>query len=172
VRAAEQRLAGRRAAGGARLKPDVRQHGELSMRLRRGIVAILASCTSLTCIAAEPLYVARARDHGASFDLILSETKREPSRSMLSVPGFHSRTAAGSRWLMCMYNDLAAKRGFAYWTVIYPEEPVEVFPIALYQTESEDVGKLLGRSYVAARAFPPKPTSVAMWNQKVCRRDK
>jgi len=71
-----------------------------------------------------------------------------------------------------MYNDLAAKRGFAYWTVIYPEEPVEVFPIALYQTESEDVGKLLGRSYVAARAFPPKPTSVAMWNQKVCRRDK
>ena len=124
------------------------------------------------CDAADKLYSARSRDHGAPFDLVLTEVKREPSKSLLSVPGFHRRTAAGSRWLMCMYNDLAFNRGFRYWTVIYPNEPAETIPIAFYQSESEDVAKILGREFVASRVFPEKPTSVDWWHEKLCGRPK
>ena len=145
------------------------------MRMRTLFVAVLMTGFCASALPADPkaadsLHVARSKDYGAPFDLVLSEIKREPRTSTLSVPGFHNRTAAGSRWLMCMYNELAIKRGFNYWTVIYPLEPVDVFPIAFYQSESEDVAKLFGEAFIAARAFPPRPTTVAMWNEKVCRR--
>lgn len=129
---------------------------------------LLGGMLVVPCLGAESLYVARSKDHGAPFSLVMSEMKRAPSKSVVSVPGFHSRTAAGSRWLMCMYNDLAAKRGFKYWTVIYPDEPMETFPIALYQNPYENVEKLLGSDYAKERAFPPEPMSVDKWRQTLC----
>jgi hypothetical protein len=129
---------------------------------------ILATLVVSAAIGADKLYVAKSKDQGAPFDLTLVEVKRDASRSTIQVPKFHSRTAAGSRWLMCMYNDLAAKRGFKYWTVIYPLEPGETFPIAFYQNASENVPKLLGTDFVAERAFPPQPMSVEKWHEKLC----
>lgn len=132
------------------------------------LLGALIPLFAFAAVGAEKLYVAKSRVHGAPFDLTLIEVARYASRSTIEVPTFHNRTAAGSRWLMCMYNDLAAKRGFKYWTVIYPLEPSETFPIAFYQAESENVSKLLGADFVAERAFPPLPVSVEKWYEKLC----
>ena len=137
-----------------------------SMKLRSWL--LLTSALSLPAFGAESLYVARSKDQGTPFDLVLSEVKREASTSILSVPAIHKRTAAGSRWLMCMYNDLAVKRGFRYWTVVYPEESSETFPIAFYHDPNEDLAKLLGADYVRERAFPPAPTPVEKWHKTIC----
>ena len=69
---------------------------------------------------------------------------------------------------MCMYNDLAVKRGFKYWTVIYPEAPNETFPIAFYQSADDNVKSLLGSDYVQDRAFPPHPAPTEKWYQTLC----
>ena len=124
--------------------------------------------TLAACSASDSQFVATSYMDGAQFYLVVTETKREPAKSVISVPGFHARTAPGARWLMCMYNELAAQRGFKYWTVIYPEEPTETFPIALYQTPNEDVRRILGNEYSAERAFPPAPVSVERWYQTIC----
>jgi hypothetical protein len=114
----------------------------------------------------------RSSDDGAPFSLELRETRRDGPVSWVNVPGFHTRTAAGSRWLMCKYNELAKRCGFEYWTVIYPAEPKETFAIALHHSPHDDIAKLLGSEYVADKAFPPKgkSMSVAGWEEALCGR--
>lgn len=75
-----------------------------------------------TQVAEQGLFEASARERGAGFDLQVEEIGRTDGTSRLRVPGVHARTAAQSRWLTCMYTELAVLRGFAYWDAGYPDE--------------------------------------------------
>jgi hypothetical protein len=133
---------------------------------------ILVGVVLASCARTSGLLDFRSVDDKAPFSLELRETRREATASWVTVPGFHARTAAGSRWLMCKYNELAKERGFEYWTVVYPTEPNETFVIALYHSAGEDVAKILGDSYVPSLAFPPrdKTMPVSGWDEMLCGR--
>jgi hypothetical protein len=103
--------------------------------------------------AQSSLYTVSSKAQGAAFDLVVTETRREPSKSFLSVPGFHERTAPGSRWLMCAYTDLAVKRGFSHWVVIYPPENSEVLVLGFSNSPRTSVKDLLGEDFSKERAF-------------------
>lgn len=103
--------------------------------------------------AQSSLYTVSAKAQGAPFDLVVTETKREPSKSFLSVPGFHKRTAPGSRWLMCAYTDLAVKRGFSHWIVVYPAENSEVLVVGFSNSPSALVKELLGENFAKERTL-------------------
>lgn len=130
--------------------------------IRNAVTAGLIVAYALV-LAAEPLYSVRSKDQGAPFDLEVTEVKREPLKSHLLVPGFHRRSAPGSRWLMCVYTDLAIKRGFKYWSVVYPEEASETLVVGFFQAETDDIAKTLGNDYVASRVMPDKPASVEVF---------
>ena len=103
-----------------------------------------------------PAYRIRSRDAGiTSFDLTVTETKRAPRTSILNVPGFHSRSAQGSRWLMCVYTDLASKRGFKYWAVVYPERPSEDLIVGFPTSEAENMSETLGPEFGSKNVLPP-----------------
>lgn len=96
------------------------------------------------------LYKMRSRDQGiTAFDISVTETKRGPRTSVLTVPGFHDRPAAASRWLMCSYTDLAIKRGFAYWAVLYPTPPSEELVLGFPKSEKKDDVTVLGKRFAA-----------------------
>ena len=99
------------------------------------------------------LYTVSSKAQGAPFDLVVTETKREPNKSFISVPGFHNRTAPGARWLMCAYTDLAIKRGFLNWVVVYPPESSEVLVVAFFQL-AECLGQRIARQRLQQRAHP------------------
>ncbi len=109
------------------------------------IVLILAC--SAQANAETPLYSISSKTQGAPFDLVVTETKREPNKSYLSVPGFNDRTAPGYRWLMCAYTDLVVKRGFSYWTVVYPPANSDVLVVGLSNSPIVTVQGLLGKDY-------------------------
>lgn len=136
------------------------------MRLIVVVVGVLLS--GIVASAADTHYSVSAKDQGMPFDLVVTEIKREPSKSFFSVPGFHKRSAAGSRWLMCAYTDMAIKRGFKCWTTVYPDETSETIVVGFYQSEDADVSGTLGTDYVASRAMPPKPASVELMATKLC----
>jgi hypothetical protein len=96
-------------------------------------------------------YTASSRAHGASFDLVVTEVKREAQKSYLRVPGFHNRTAPGARWLMCAYTDLAVKRGFSHWSVMYPEEDKDILVVAFSNSASTAPKELFGADFNGAR---------------------
>jgi len=105
-------------------------------------------------VLAQPsLYTVSSKTQGAPFDLVVTETEREPSKSFLSVPGFHKRTAPGARWLMCVYTDLAVKRGFSHWMVVYPPENSEVLVVGFSNAPNASVRELLGLDFNKERTL-------------------
>ena len=98
------------------------------------------------------LFVASSKAQGTSFDLLVTETERLPTKSYLLVPGFHERTAAGARWLMCAYTALAKERGFSYWHVTYPAPSSTQLMVALSNSASSLPAELLEKDYVKERA--------------------
>jgi hypothetical protein len=115
--------------------------------------------------AQDSLYTISSKAQGAPFNLVVTEIKRETSKSFLSAPGFHNRTAPASRWLMCVYTDLAIKRGFSHWVVVYPPKSSEVIVVgfsnspnaAVKESLGEDFSKerTLGESFMPVEKFMP-----------------
>ena len=115
---------------------------------QRTIFLVLVSMFLWSSAFGQPnLYSVSSKAQGASFDLVVTETKREPGKSFISVPGFHNRTAAGARWLMCAYTDLALRRGFSHWAVVYPPANSDVLVVGLSNSASASVQGLLGADY-------------------------
>jgi len=111
---------------------------------------MLVACVVLFAqpvLAQSTLYTVSSKTQGAAFDLVVTEIKREPNKSYISVPGFHMRTAPGARWLMCAYTDLAVKRGFSHWVVVYPPESSEVLVLGFSNSPDTSIKELLGSDY-------------------------
>jgi hypothetical protein len=90
---------------------------------------------------------------GTPFRLAVTETERLPTKSYLNVPGFHDRSAPGSRSLMCFYTALAIEREFAYWFVVYPGQESNRVVVAFSNAANDSPEKLLGEDYIKALAL-------------------
>lgn len=135
-----------------------------TMRLALGLVPFLAGVPAQ---GQDSLYRINSRDMGfEAFDLTVTETKRTPRTSVLHVPGFQERSAAASRWLMCVCTHLAFRRGFKFWAVAYPEPPGEDLVVGFPETEREDVSQTLGPEFVKDRTLPPQ--SVEWFGSNLC----
>jgi hypothetical protein len=94
------------------------------------------------------MFSASSNAQGAPFELLVTETERLPTKSFLSIPGFHERTAPGARWLMCAYTALAVERGFSYWYVVYPAPSRTRVVVGFSNATSASPAELLGPDYV------------------------
>jgi hypothetical protein len=121
----------------------------------RATITFLAGLLLLwqAALAQPTLYSVSSNAQGAPFDLVVTELKREPSKSFISVPGFHNRTAPGSRWLMCAYTDMALKRGFSHWVVVYPPANNETLVVGFSNSASTPIPGLLGTDYDKERVM-------------------
>ena len=129
------------------------------------LTCFLAACALLftQSVFGQPaLYTASSKAQGAPFDLVVTEIEREPNKSFLSIPGFHTRTRPGTRWLMCVYTDLVFKRGFSHWAMVYPPEHSEVVVIGLSNTPNITVKELLGDDFNKERV----PSKIIMQVEK------
>ena len=72
----------------------------------------------------------------AAFDFKVTEIQRGKSFSILSIPKFQTRSASASRWMMCIYTELAIARGFDYWSSIYNDDSGDNLVIVFPKTNS------------------------------------
>ena len=120
--------------------------GHLVLALTLGSASLSASSQNGTMASAS------SKAQGAPFDLLVAETERAPTKSYLSVPGFHERTAPGARWLMCAYTALAVERGFSYWYVVYPAPTSSRVVVGLSNLANASPAEVLGPDYVKEHA--------------------
>jgi hypothetical protein len=115
------------------------------------------------------LYHASAREKGMPFDMTVSELRRTATKSYLEIPGFNDRTAQQARWSMCAFTDLAMKRGFNFWTVVYPPEHSSQtqLVVAFSNSENASPAELLGPDFVADLTLGDKMSSVEVF-EKFC----
>ena len=128
--------------------------------MRHYFAFLIAATVACSVKAAPSLYSVSSKAQGAPFDLVVTEVKREPNKSYLSVPGFHNRTAPGARWLMCAYTDLAVKRGFSHWFVSYPPDNSEVLVVGLTNSPSASAKEVLGKDYSPEHTLGHEPMPV------------
>lgn len=117
------------------------------MAQRATLTALISLCFWHPAFGQPAPYSVSSKAQGASFDLVVTETKREPGKSFISVPGFHNRTAPGARWLMCAYTDLALKRGFSHWAVVYPPADSDELVVGFSNSDGASVREVLGSDY-------------------------
>ena len=115
------------------------------------------------------LYHASARDKGLPFDMTVSELRRTATKSYLEIPGFTARTSQQARWSMCAFTELAKRRGFNFWTVVYPPEHSGQTQLVMALSNSENVSpaELLGPDFVAEQTLGDEMTSVEVF-EKFC----
>ena len=137
----------------------------LIMKLLRILSLFLALLGgSIPAFAQASPYSISSKAQGAPFDLVATEIKRDDQKSYLKVLGFQTRTAPGARWLMCVYTDLAIKRGFSNWSVIYPEEKDDVLVVAFSNASGASPKEIFGAEYQQERVLGNNmmPTSKMM----------
>lgn len=124
-------------------------------------ISIALATFSALALPQVSLYTVSSKAQGAPFDLVVTEVKREPQRSYIRVPGFHNRTAPGARWLMCAYTDLAIKRGFSHWSVMYPEDDKDILVVAFSNSASSVPKELFGPEFNKERVLGDEMMPIA-----------
>lgn len=105
------------------------------MKILKTLIAII------TCIGiAYPAWSADLlRIHVEKCNFKITEIDRKEKMTTLKVEGFHKRTASCSRWLMCLYSQLAVQRGSKYVVMAYPSASSENVAIGFPATSTENV---------------------------------
>ncbi len=129
----------------------MRNQLKLPCRVLICLAAYGVSTVGAACDTQAPVLTSAER--GVPFHLLVTETERWPTKSYLNVPGFHQRTAPGSRSLMCFYTALAIEREFSYWFVVYPAEGSNRVVLAFSNSALASPEDLLGSDYVKALAL-------------------
>lgn len=143
--------ASRGAAQEAAQPPHFHSLGLIMFLARTLAVLVALPFCAGAALSQADLYTVSSKAQGASFDLVVTEIKRDPRRSYLRVPGFHTRTAPGARWLMCAYTDLSIKRGFSHWAVMYPEERKDVLVVGFSNSASTSPKEIFGQEFDKVR---------------------
>ncbi len=94
--------------------------------------------------------------------MTVTELRRTATKSYLEIPGFNARTSQQARWSMCAFTELAKRRGFDFWTVVYPPEDSSLSQLVVAFSNSEDASpaELLGPDFVAELTVGDEMTSV------------
>jgi hypothetical protein len=108
----------------------------------------------------QPSFKAISKAQGAPFDLTATETARLPTKSYLDVPGFHERSAPGTRWLMCVYSALAAERSFTHWFAVYPANNSTRVVVGFTNSGNAKPKDILGTDYVQKNVLGDSPMPV------------
>ena len=126
--------------------------------MKRIILLLMLVFCGLSHAEETPLFHANSQELGYdSIDFDITEISRGERTSMLKIRGFNSRSAFGSRWLMCAYTNLAMERNFNLWTAYYPTSPDENLLLIFHNNENEDVSKLAGQELDKNRLVPSAP---------------
>lgn len=126
--------------------------------MKRFFALLLVAFCAASNAADVPLFHANSKQLGYdSIDLDITETERLERASELNIRGFHTRSAFGSRWLMCAYTTMAMQRNFRSWIAYYPESPDEKLLLIFPDGPTDDLAKLAGRQLDKSRLVPSAP---------------
>jgi hypothetical protein len=107
---------------------------------------------------AQEFYKISTKEMGiTAFDYTVTEIERADHYSVVRIRGFHDRSAPVSRWMMCVYAELAQERGAQFYTAIFPDSPSEDIIIVFPYSQNEDIRQTLGPVFRSENAMPIMP---------------
>jgi hypothetical protein len=117
----------------------------------QSIIALFLFSASIVCQARELVFSSKATGF-PSLNYSAIEISNTETTSSVSIPGFANRSAAASRWMMCVYTNLALIRHKQYWTAVYPQHGDTVL-VGFPDSASADELSKLGAEFVGNTAL-------------------
>lgn len=114
------------------------------MRMQ-SILAVALLTISTISSADEIQFLARETGF-PHLDYSAKELKHTDVTSTLEIPGFAERSAEASRWMMCVYTNMALMRNKRYWTAAYPRSGNNVV-VGFPESENTDDLEKLGPDF-------------------------
>lgn len=103
------------------------------------LTLLLTSAVFTANINAGELFTMSSKERGiTAFDYVVTEVARENGYSTLNIPGFQQRSAPASRWMMCVYTELAIERKSTLWAAIYNDNTGDMVTVVFPQSDSLD----------------------------------
>lgn len=103
------------------------------------LTLLLTSAVFTANLNASELFSMSSKERGiTAFDYVVTEVARENGYSTLNIPGFQQRSAPASRWMMCVYTELAIERKSTLWAVIYNDNTGDTVTVVFPQSDSLD----------------------------------
>lgn len=99
-------------------------------------------------------YVFAAKDTGyPGSAYVVTETAHTATTVSVSIPGFENRSAPESRWMMCVYTNLAMLYQQPYWTAVYPQAGSDTVLIGFPASDAPDSLQALGPEFLGPKAL-------------------
>lgn len=101
------------------------------------LTTLILFSISTTSAFAEEAFSVSSRDRGiTAFDYVVTEVEQREGISVLDIPKFQERSAQASRWMMCVYTELAMSKNAKYRSSIYTDNSGDKVTIVFPQSDS------------------------------------
>ena len=125
--------------------------------MKKNLILIVIASLGISCAHAESIEFSAKETGFLNLDYSAKELSYTDKISVLNIPGFNNRSAEASRWMMCVYTNIALMRHQKYWIAAYPTDASDNVSIGFPESENpEDSGKL-GKEFIGDHALKIMP---------------
>jgi len=118
------------------------------------VVALFLSSTLFAPSASCQDLVFKGRETGfPEVEYSVTAADRDEYVSELAIPRFKDRSATDSRWMMCVYTNIAMVRKQFYWTVAYTKHDGDKVLLGFPRSPDPAKQAMLGPEFDARREF-------------------
>lgn len=82
----------------------------------------------------------------------VKELSKTDGTSRLEIPGFATRSSDASRWMMCVYTNIALLRHKSFWTAVYPRNG-DIVVVGFPESDSVNEMEKLGPEFIGEHGF-------------------
>ena len=125
--------------------------------MRTKSILTLVLLTISTISSAEVIQFLPKETGFSNLDYTVKELSNTDATSILEIPGFATRSAEASRWMMCVYTNIAMMRHKKYWTTVYPQNGDKVlvgFPESDNNDDLEKLGPEFNSEFATKKILP------------------
>lgn len=120
----------------------------------RSLFTLCLLSTAVLAQAQAQEHVFVAKDTGfPSSAYVVTEIAHTPTTVSVSIPGFEKRSAPESRWMMCVYTNLAMIYHHPYWATVYPQDGGDTVLVGFPAADTEESRQALGPEFLGPHAL-------------------
>jgi len=125
--------------------------------MKRNLVLIIITGLSISFAHAESIEFGTKETGFQNLDYSAKEIFYTDKLSIVHISGFKNRSAVASRWMMCVYTNIALVRHKKFWIAAYPTDASDNVSIGFPESESQEDSGKLGKEFIGEHALKTMP---------------
>lgn len=125
--------------------------------MKKNLILVVITSVAISFAHAEEIEFNAKETGFLNLDYSAKEISHTDRISILNIRGFNNRSAEASRWMMCVYTNIALMRHQRFWIAAYPTDASDNVSIGFPESESQEDSGKLGKEFTGDRALKTMP---------------